>query len=114
MTSLNDNTGKRNYGLLLTDFNRVVDEIVDHIAYGAFERPRSNGEKGYGRLNWAESIGTEHAPQWMEDNIESIERHTMGLRRGEIYDVDGRPHAIAISVRSMMLRAYQFESEAGE
>jgi len=96
---LNDNTGKRIYGLLLKDAPQAVDAIVDHFHYGAFERERSNGEKGYGRANWNEPDTT---GKWMDDNLESIDRHMAGLRKGQTHDEDGKRHDVACCVRLIM------------
>jgi hypothetical protein len=108
MPSLNDNKGKRDYTLLLKDFDRAVDDMVDHIHYGAFERVRSDGEVGYGRMNWAESMKNEAERKgFMDANVASILRHAIALSRGEVYDEDGRHHSTAISVRGSIQRMYE-------
>ena len=91
MKSLNHNEGKMRPSLILQDMPSAFEELL---------KVRENGCAKYERMNWAESIGTEDAEEWLEDNLDSMYRHLMAYE-----DLDGESkchHLAHVAIRAMM------------
>lgn len=72
-----DDTGKIRYDLIPTALEEGVARV---LTYGAFQRPRENGTKGYGKNNWQ---GVEDAKGRY---FSAMRRHIAAYRRGERND----------------------------
>ena len=87
LSAKNYNTGKHRPSLVLKDMPKAFDEIVKVREAGI--------AKGYDRMNWAESIGTDDAPRFLDENADSILRHLMAYMNGEEYDKESGCHHLA-------------------
>lgn len=93
LKSLNHNEGKDRPSLILKDMKSAFKEVL---------KVREMGAKKYDRLNWAESIGTDHQEEFLQDNIDSIYRHLIALEDEEL-DSESQCHHLAhVAVRAMM------------
>jgi hypothetical protein len=98
MASKNFNEGKVKLSLVLKDMKNAVEEMA---------RVRQAGiDKGYDRMNWAESIGQEDEKQFLEDNLDSIYRHLAALDDGLLDEESGCYHMAHIAVRACFALEY--------
>ena len=103
MSSQNKNEGKPRLSLVLKDFSHAIEALA---------RLRENNLKKYARGNWAESIGTPDEPRFLEENLESIERHVGKLWKGEELDPEnGDHHATAIMCRVSFILEYYYRNK---
>lgn len=101
MTAKNFNEGKPRYSLITKDTPNAFRERAELAEAGI--------AKGYERMNWAESIGTDDAPRFKEENLESILRHTLALMKGEEIDPEtGKHHGACIGRRSDFAIEYYY------
>lgn len=104
MSSQNKNEGKPRLGLVLKDFSNAIEALA---------RLRENNLKKYARDNWSESIGTPDEPRFLEENLESIERHVGELWKGNALDPEnGDHHATAIMCRVSFILEYYYRQKA--
>ena len=100
MSAINKNQGKPRLSLVLKDFAHAIEALA---------RLRENNLKKYARSNWAESIGTPDEPRFLEENLESIERHVGELWKGNELDPEnGDHHATAIMCRVCFILEYYY------
>ena len=103
MSSQNKNEGKLRLSLVLKDFAHAIEALA---------RLRENNLKKYARDNWTESIGTPDEPIFLEENLESIERHVGKLWKGEELDSEnGDHHATAIMCRVCFILEYYYRKK---
>lgn len=100
MSSQNKNAGKPRLSLVLKDFSNAIEALA---------RLRENNLKKYDRNNWSESIGTPDEPRFLEENLESIQRHVSSMWKGEELDAEnGDHHATAIMCRVCFILEYYY------
>ena len=87
MPSQNYNTGKHRPSLVLKDMANSFHELIKVREAGI--------AKGYDRMNWAESIGTDDAQRFLDENADSMFRHLMAYMSGEEYDKESGCHHLA-------------------
>jgi len=103
MSSQNKNNGKPRLSLVLKDFANAIEALA---------RLRENNLKKYDRNNWAESIGTHDEQRFLEENLESIERHVGELWKGNELDPEnGDHHATAIMCRVCFMLEYYYRQK---
>ena len=103
MSSQNKNEGKPRLGLVLKDFSNAIEALA---------RLRENNLKKYDRDNWAESIGTPDAKRFLEENLESIQRHVSSMWKGEELDPENCDHhATAIMCRVCFILEYYYRQK---
>ena len=103
MSSINKNAGKPRLSLVLKDFSNAIEALA---------RLRENNLKKYDRSNWSESIGTPDEPRFLEENLESIERHVSELWKGYELDTEnGDHHATAIMCRVCFILEYYYRQK---
>ena len=98
MPSENKNEGKVKLSLVLTDLRNAIEEMANVRQAGI--------DKGYERMNWAESIGQPEEKQFLEDNIDSIYRHLAAIEDGLLDDESGCYHMAHIAVRACFAIQY--------
>lgn len=64
----------------------AVREIAKVLYYGAFEKPRPDGSKGYGRDNW------QLVQDARERYYDAAVRHLTAFHEGERYDAERLHH----------------------
>jgi hypothetical protein len=87
MSAKNYNAGKERPSLILKDMSSAFTELVKGREAGI--------AKGYARMNWAESIGTDDAPRFLDENVDSIFRHLIAYMSGETHDPESGCHHMA-------------------
>ena len=87
MSAKNYNAGKERPSLILKDMSSAFTELVKVREAGI--------AKGYARMNWAESIGTDDAPRFLDENVDSIFRHLIAYMQGEKVDQESGCHHMA-------------------
>lgn len=98
MKSENKNEGKPSPTLLLKDFQRSFDEILG---------VREMGAKKYSRYNWAFSMGTDDAKQFLDENADSMSRHLLEYLIGQQKDHESGRHVLAhLALRCMIAIEY--------
>ena len=96
--SENKNEGKDQWGLLLKDLPYAMNAML---------KVRQMGCEKYARDNWAQSIGTEHGDKFLEDNLESMQRHIIEMFRGNnLDDESGEPNAAHLMIRAAFAIEY--------
>ncbi len=80
--------GKPRVDLIPAQF---IEALGEHMRFGA--------EK-YGEHNWLKGMSYSRI-------LGSLERHTQAWKRGEQFDEDGRPHAIAAAWNAMAMFIYE-------
>lgn len=96
--SLNHNEGKNRPSLILKDMKKAFNELL---------KVRENGVKKYDRLNWSYSKGTDHAQEWLDENMDSAVRHIVDYMNGEDIDKESGCHHLAhAAVRCMFALEY--------
>lgn len=94
----NYNAGKIRPSLILKDMLFAFKAMLDVREYGCLK---------YDRLNAFLSMDTEHAEKFLEDNLESIERHYLDISEGQIFDKESKCfHYAHIAIRSMFALMY--------
>jgi hypothetical protein len=100
MSALNHNQGKPKWSLLLTDFADELREVLR-----VREVIESTGK--YDRMNFAQSQGKPEAKVFLEDNLDSIERHLFDRRANKHTDQETQCfHMAHICVRALMDLSY--------
>ena len=98
MKALNHNEGKPRPSLILRDMAKAFEDLLKVREFGAIK---------YDRMNWVQSIDTEDADEFLEDNLDSIARHLLAHESGEHMDEEsGCYHLAQVAVRSMMHLEY--------
>ena len=87
MSAKNYNAGKERPSLILKDMSSAFTELVKVREAGI--------AKGYDRMNWAASIGTDDAPRFLDENVDSIFRHLIAYMQGENVDQESGCHHMA-------------------
>jgi hypothetical protein len=96
--SQNHNEGKLRPSLILGDMKKSFDKLLE---------VREFGVKKYSRLNWRNSVGTEHADKFLDDNMDSVLRHLIAYMDGEKIDKEsGCNHLAQAAVRCMFAIEY--------
>lgn len=99
MPSINYNEGKPRPSLILRDMQSAFNEVL---------KVRENGSVKYTRLNFKESIGTPEAQAFLDDNLDSVERHILAIERGEKLDHEsGLSHWAHVACRAMFALEYE-------
>ena len=99
--ALNYCEGKPRPSLILRDMPKAFNELLKVREFGANKYPD--------RLNFRASIGKEDS--FLNDNMDSIERHLMAHERGEVIDAESECYHLAqVAVRCMFALEY-LESE---
>jgi len=83
--------------------------ILKDLRYAFYEMlaVREGGEGEYGRFDFIQSKGTEHAEEWLGDNLDSINRHIDSYSAGTACDrKSGRHHMAHVAVRAMFAIMY--------
>lgn len=78
-----DDTGKLQFSLVPWD---ALKEIIRVLVWGAYERPRPDGTKGYGPNNW------EHVRDARKRYYDALIRHVTAWYNGERNDRDSGLH----------------------
>jgi len=100
MSAKNHNAGKPKWALLLTDFADELREVLR-----VREVIESTGK--YDRMNFAQSQGKPEAKVFLEDNIDSIERHLLDRRANKQADPETQCYHMAhICVRALIDLSY--------
>ena len=100
MSAKNHNQGKPKWSLLLTDFADELREVLR-----VREVIEASGK--YDRMNFAQSQGKPEAKVFLEDNIDSIERHLLDRRANKHVDPETQCYHMAhICVRALMDLSY--------
>jgi len=100
MSSLNHNQGKPKWSLLLTDFADELREVLR-----VREVIEASGK--YDRMNFAQSQGKPEAKVFLEDNLDSIERHLFDRRANKHADPETQCfHMAHICVRALIDLSY--------
>ena len=86
MSAKNYNEGKHRPSLVLKDMPNAFREFV---------QVREKGAVKYDRMNFAESIGTEDAPRFLDENMDSIFRHLIAYMGGQTHDKETGCHHMA-------------------
>jgi len=98
MKALNHNEGKIRPSLILKDMQYAFKELL---------KVRENGCIKYDRFNYLLSKGTEHATEFREDNLDSINRHILDVLSGENIDKESRCYHMAhVAIRAMFELQY--------
>lgn len=96
--SRNFNKGKPKSTLILKDLAYAFQQVLS---------ARQNGVEKYGRDDFIKSRGTEHADDWLEDNLDSIYRHLDSYGAGNRDDdQSGLHHMAHVAVRAMFAIMY--------
>lgn len=93
MKSLNYNEGKMRPSLILGDMKGAFDELL---------KVREHGAVKYDRMNWAISIGTEDAKEFVDANFDSMMRHLMEAQTDPEDQESGCLHLAQLAIRAMM------------
>jgi hypothetical protein len=105
MSALNHNSGKPKWSLLLTDFADELREVLR-----VREVIESTGK--YDRMNFAMSQGKPESKVFLEDNLDSIERHLFDRRANKHTDPETQCYHMAhICVRALIDLSYALEKE---
>ena len=100
MSAKNHNAGKPKWSLLLTDFADELREVLR-----VREVIEASGK--YDRMNFAQSQGKPEAKVFLEDNIDSIERHLLDRRANKQADPETQCfHMAHICVRALIDLSY--------
>ena len=100
MTALNHNQGKPKWSLLLTDFADELREVLR-----VREVIESTGK--YDRMNFAQSQGKPEAKVFLEDNLDSMERHIFDRRKNKHIDNETKCYHMAhLCIRSLIDLSY--------
>jgi hypothetical protein len=100
MIALNHNTGKPKWSLLLTDFADELREVLR-----VREVIEASGK--YDRMNFAMSQGKPEAAKFLEDNLDSMERHLFDRRADKHTDPETQCfHMAHICVRALIDLSY--------
>ena len=100
MSSLNHNQGKPKWSLLLTDFADELREVLR-----VREVIEASGK--YDRMNFAQSQGKPEAKVFLEDNLDSMERHIFDRRKNKHIDHETKCYHMAhICVRALIDLSY--------
>jgi hypothetical protein len=83
MTAAKDDQGKWQFSLFPLN---AVREIAKVLHYGAYEKPRADGTKGYGKDNW------QGVPDARVRYFNAAIRHLTSFYEGERYDAEGLHH----------------------
>lgn len=67
----------------------ALKEVGRVLMWGAYERPRADGTKGYGANNW------EHVPNARDRYFDALLRHAVGWYCGEERDAESGIHTLA-------------------
>jgi hypothetical protein len=98
MKSLNHNEGKLRPSLILKDMQFAFKEVL---------KVRENGAEKYDRMNFIKSKGTKHADKFLDENIDSIQRHLLDVLNGESIDKESKCYHMAhIVCRAMFALEY--------
>ena len=81
-----DDKGKLEFSLFPLDALRSITRI---LMWGAYERPRPDGSKGYGANNW------EKVPNARRRYYDALLRHVTAWYEGETNDPDSGAHHLA-------------------
>lgn len=102
--ALNHNAGKPRPSLVLRDMAEAFHEVVSVAEMGA---------QKYERKNWAESIATDEATDWVNDSMDSIQRHLLAFEQNENRDDEsGYLHLAHVACRAMMMCEYLLAEES--
>lgn len=93
MKSLNYNEGKLRPSLILGDMKGAFDELL---------KVREHGAVKYDRMNWAISIGTEDAKEFVDANFDSMMRHLLEAVEEDKDEESGCLHLAQLAIRAMM------------
>ena len=108
MSALNHNQGKPKWSLLLTDFADELREVLR-----VREVIESTGK--YDRMNFAQSQGKPEAKVFLEDNLDSIERHLFDRRANKHTDPETQCfHMAHICVRALIDLSYALQDKEFE
>jgi hypothetical protein len=103
MKSLNYNKGKLRPSLILKDLQYAFKQMLG---------VRENGAKKYDRMNFIESKGTEHEKEFLDDNLDSIERHLLAIHADETHDDESKmEHMAHVAIRAMFALEYMGSDE---
>jgi len=69
------------------------------------------GADKHGRLNWRESLNTEHHDAWADSCKASLSRHYNAFMDGEDFDEDGLLHLTGIAWNALCLIEYEHFDE---
>jgi hypothetical protein len=98
MKSQNHNEGKLRPRLILKDMQRSFLDIL---------KVRENGCKKYSPENWSLSKGTDHHQEFLDENMDSIQRHLLAYMSGDELDDESRCHHLAhAALRCMFALEY--------
>jgi hypothetical protein len=100
MSALNHNAGKPKWALLFTDFADELREVLR-----VREVIESTGK--YDRMNFAQSQGKPESKVFLEDNLDSIERHLFDRRKNKHIDHETKCYHMAhLCIRSLIDLSY--------
>lgn len=69
-------------------------------------------DKGYARDNWKQSLNTEDHDAFVRKRLNSLERHTLALKDGEMYDAEtGVHHGILAAWNGQVISWYDRSDE---
>ena len=103
MSAKNYNEGKTRWALIHKDTPNAMESLA---------RLAEKGCVKYDRLNWSKSIGTDDAPRFKEENLESIMRHVIELMKGNEIDVEsGEHHGACIMRRASFCIEYYYAKD---
>jgi hypothetical protein len=98
MKSLNHNEGKPRPSLILKDMQKSFYDLVN---------VRESSTNKYDRLNWSLSIGEPDAQAFLDDNLDSIQRHILEYMAGDEIDKEsGCKHMAMAALRCMFALEY--------
>lgn len=84
-----DSKGKLAWRLLPLD---AVEEVVRVLMFGAWEKVRPDGSKGYGANNW------ERVENAADEYYDAAVRHLTEWRKGRVEDPESKRHVLAHAV----------------
>jgi hypothetical protein len=100
MSAKNHNQGKPKWSLLLTDFADELREVLR-----VREVIEASGK--YDRMNFAQSQGKPEAKVFLEDNLDSMERHIFDRRKNKHIDHETKCYHMAhLCIRSLIDLSY--------
>jgi hypothetical protein len=100
VSAKNHNAGKPKWSLLLTDFADELREVLR-----VREVIEASGK--YDRMNFAQSQGKPEAKVFLEDNLDSMERHIFDRRKNKHIDHETKCYHMAhLCIRSLIDLSY--------
>ena len=106
MSEHNKNEGKLRPSLILRDMADAFEELL---------KVREMGCGKYDRLNWAEPLqkGEACTKEFLDDNLDSIERHLLAVERGELRDDETNLlHMAHVACRALFAVAYALRANS--